>query len=200
MAGFAGGAVLGGLLLGPFGAVFGAQLGAEFGGRQSGRGGPSPEELGLDKDMVLLAQRIASELSSAVQDRERVQSVRDDARARAGQLDAEVVAKYEAAMEAVKAEHEALARTLLADKLRLQEKLDKAKLEWLKADQRCSTMDRSVSELERRALEMADLLERAKAASGRQRTDLAAEASALGVRPPRDPLLDRFEALERGGK
>jgi len=194
-----GGAVLGGLLLGPFGAVFGAQLGADW-GRQKAGDAAAIEELGLDDEMVQLAQQVASELAAATQDRERVESVCLDFKARAQQLEAEVDAKYAEAMEAVKAEDDGAARKALAAKQAAQGRLATVKADLQKAEQRCATMDRSLRQLERRALEVQSLLERARMASGSERTALAAEASGLGVSAPRDPLLDRFEALERGDR
>mmetsp|Transcript_44946 Transcript_44946/g.90691 ORF Transcript_44946/g.90691 Transcript_44946/m.90691 type:complete len:277 (-) Transcript_44946:139-969(-) len=192
-----GGAVLGGLLLGPFGAVFGAQLGADW-GRQKAQDEAAIEELGLDTEMVQLAQRVTQELLIATQDRERVASTRDDLAARAQTLEAEVEAKYSEAMEAVKAENDELARQVLAAKQSAQGRLDTVKADLLKAEQRCATMERNVEQLERRALQVNELLERARMASGSERTALTAEASGLGVSAPHDPLLDRFDALERG--
>lgn len=197
LAGGVGGAVLGGLLLGPFGAVFGAQLGSSF-GRQRAEDEADIAELGLDAEMVELAQRVASELAEATRNRERMQHVRATFALRVEQLEAEVQLKYNEAMEAVKAENDASARKALDAKQSLQRRLGTLKGDLVAAEQRCAALDRSVTQLEQRALQVASLLQRARGASGSQRTALAAEASALSLGAPRDPLLDRFEALERG--
>lgn len=191
-----GGAVLGGLLLGPFGAIFGAQVGAEWGARRAANKAAT-EEFDLDKDMVELAQRVARELAEAMESRDRVTGIRDDLTLRTQQLEADAQRRYNEAAEAMSADNEALARKLLEDKLRLTTKAEKARRELEDAERRCVAMARNVATLETRALEVANLLERARGASGTRRTDLAAEASRLGMQAPRDPLLDRFEALER---
>mmetsp|Transcript_21568 Transcript_21568/g.64815 ORF Transcript_21568/g.64815 Transcript_21568/m.64815 type:complete len:274 (+) Transcript_21568:48-869(+) len=194
-----GGAVLGGLLLGPFGAVFGAQLGADF-GRQRAQDAAAVEEMGLDEEMVQLAQRVASDLVAATQDRDRVESTRADLTARVQQLEAEADAKYAEAMEALKADNDDLARQALGAKQAVQARLVTLKAELRKAEGRCATMDKNVERLEQRAMQVSELLKRASTASASERTALAAEASGLTISPPRDPLLDRFDALERGGR
>lgn len=193
------GAVLGGLLLGPFGAVFGANLGSEWGQRRA-ENQAAIAALGLDNDMIELAQRTASELADGIQSRERVRQVREDFLRQVAKLQLDVEAKYEEAKMAMEQDREDLARKALEEKLRLEGRLDAAKAELAKADQRLSVTIRNVDVLERRAEEVAQLLERASNTSGSQRTSLAAEASALGVVAPRDPLLDKFDALERGAK
>lgn len=197
VAGGLGGAVLGGLLLGPFGAVFGAGLGSRW-GRREADDNAAIEELGLDREMVELAKRVVSELASAAEDRDRVGAVRTDFENRVAQLDLDVTAKYVEAMEALKRDDEDAARQALEAKLSLQGRLDRARAELAKAEQRFAALDRSVAQLEQRAMEVSRLLERARRASGSERTSLAADASALGVSHPKDPLLEKFEALERG--
>eukprot|EP00933_Yihiella_yeosuensis_P074496 TRINITY_DN83459_c0_g1_i1.p1 TRINITY_DN83459_c0_g1~~TRINITY_DN83459_c0_g1_i1.p1 ORF type:complete len:320 (-),score=70.66 TRINITY_DN83459_c0_g1_i1:514-1329(-) len=197
VAGGVGGAVLGGLLLGPFGAVFGASLGSSW-GRKKSQDEAEIEKMGLDKDMVLLAQTVASQLASVSEDRQRVVQIREDLLGRVATLEAEVQKKYDLASRALEQEDETLARTLLEEKLQIQGRLDSAKKELLKAQQRASTVQENEARLEQKALEVASLLKRAQLASGSQRLDLAAEASRLSVEGPRDPLLDKFDALERG--
>lgn len=62
-----GGAVLGGLLLGPFGAIFGANLGSEWG--RNSRGPPPEEE--MDEDIVQLARLVGRELADAMESKAR---------------------------------------------------------------------------------------------------------------------------------
>lgn len=57
---------------------------------------------------------------------------------------------------------------------------------------RVATVESNVQQLEDQALKVSSLLERARDATGAQRTALKAEASAFSVK---DPLLDRFDRL-----
>ena len=59
---------------------------------------------------------------------------------------------------------------------------------------RVATVESNVQQLEDQALKVSSLLERARDATGAQRTALKAEASAFSVK---DPLLDRFDRLWR---
>lgn len=189
----AGGAVLGGLLLGPLGAIFGTQLGSRWQVTESKK---EVDDLGLDADMVKLAQSVALELAEAMESKERLASIKEGIAARAVRLEDDVLRKAAEAMEAL-SESEALARKHLESKLQLQAQLTSAKAELAKALQRCAAVDRSIEQLEQRALEVAALLERARSAQGPQRLRLADEASA---RMLRDPLLEKFDALERGDR
>jgi len=195
VAGGVGGAVLGGLLLGPFGAVFGAQLGANW-GRDRAADEAAIEELGIDADMVSLAQLVATELAEAQANRDRVEGIRADLAARVVQLEDDVQARYDDAMAALEADDEAAARRALESKQSLQRRLDGFRKDLEATEQRCATLQRSMMPLEQRAMEVANLLERARSASGSQRTALAADAAMLST-TPRDPLLEKFEALER---
>lgn len=193
-----GGAVLGGLLLGPFGAVFGASLGSRW-GRKSAEDATAVESLGLDKEMIQLAQRVATDLASMMDDRARVVEIRDNLKARVANLEREMNEKYLAALEALKIEEEVRARSLLEDKQKLQKRLQTLNTDLQKAESRLALVDSNLAKMEKSALEVASLLERAKAASTTgQRISFASEASALGMNRPRDPLLDKFEKLERG--
>jgi len=198
VAGGVGGAVLGGLLLGPFGAVFGAQLGASW-GRDRAADEAAIEELGIDAEMVSLAQQVASELAEAQANRDRVEGIRADLAVRVAQLESDVQAKYDEAMVALEADDEAAARRALESKQSLQQRVDGMRKDLAAAEQRCETMQKRIAQLDQRAIEVANLLERAGNASGAQRAALAADAAMLSTTPeaPRDPLLDKFEALER---
>ena len=55
---------------------------------------------------------------------------------------------------------------------------------------RVTTVEANVKKLEDQALKVSSLLERARNATGAERTALKAEASAFSVK---DPLLDRFD-------
>lgn len=59
--------MLGGLLLGPFGAIFGANLGSEWGRSR----GPTTEEEEMDEDIVKLARSTGRELADAMESKAR---------------------------------------------------------------------------------------------------------------------------------
>mmetsp|Transcript_52148 Transcript_52148/g.149472 ORF Transcript_52148/g.149472 Transcript_52148/m.149472 type:complete len:279 (-) Transcript_52148:104-940(-) len=191
--GAVGGAVLGGLLLGPFGAVFGANLGARWNAGGSQEKAEKAAE-GLDKDMVLLAQQVARELAEALENAERVESVRIDNAERAARLQAESKAKYDEATEALKRDDEPEARAALEARQRIVPRLEVAIADLERSERQIAALRGAIPRLEDRAREVARLLARAQVASGSERTALAAEASGFQVR---DPLLDKFDALER---
>merc|ERR1712008_8921 len=103
------------------------------------------------------------------------------------QLECDVQARYDEAMTALEAD-EAAARHALESKQSLQQRLDGFRKDLKAVEQRCATMQRSMVQLEQRAMEVANLLERARSASGAQRAALAADAAMLST-TPRDPLL-----------
>ncbi|CAE6973671.1 syj1, partial [Symbiodinium natans] len=190
--GAVGGSVLGGLLLGPFGAVFGASLGSDLG--RLNRDQASVEALGLDADMVNLARTVAKSLADAVEDKKRVISVKDDLAIRIVKLEGDVEKLSDEAMAALQAGDEDGARSILEKKVPLQQRLTTSKDELKKALERVSVVSAAVQRLEGEALKVASLLERAQAATGSERAALADEASAMTVK---DPLLDKFDRLER---
>lgn len=182
-----GGAVLGGLFLGPVGAVFGAALGSRV-GRDEAADRAAVERMGLDEEMVSLAQTVARELADAVDSRNRVSGAKDDLAARTVKLEEEVEYLGLKAMAALEAGDEVEARRLLEGKIASQEKLDSLKAELSKALQRLSALDDSVQRLERRALQIQSLLQRAQAASGSERMALKNEASRLSLSEANDPF------------
>lgn len=187
ISGAVGGAVLGGLLLGPFGAIFGANLGSEW-----GRGRGSSEELDVDEEIVQLARSAGRELADAMQSRSQVIEVKESLARKVLRLEDEVEELTEKAKQAIEADDEDAARSFLEKKYPIQQSLESSKTELQRALQRVSIVEENVKKLEKQALEVSSLLERAQQATGAQRTALKAEASAFSVK---DPLLDRFDRL-----
>mmetsp|Transcript_51887 Transcript_51887/g.107239 ORF Transcript_51887/g.107239 Transcript_51887/m.107239 type:complete len:265 (+) Transcript_51887:39-833(+) len=186
------GSVLGGLLLGPFGACFGASLGADWG--RQGTDQTSAEALGLDADMINLASTVAKTLADAIEDKQRVISVKDDLATSIVRMEGDVEKLSEDAMAALQNGDEDGARAILKRKVPLQQRLTSSKDELRKALERVASVEAAVQRLEAEALKVASLLERAQAATGSERTALADEASAMTLK---DPLLDKFDRLER---
>lgn len=187
ISGAVGGAVLGGLLLGPFGAIFGANLGSEW-----GRRGGSRIEQDIDEDIVKLAQLAGRELADAMDSKMRVEEIKDSLAAKVVRLDTEVEELTSRASEALKADDEAAARLFLEKKYPVQQSLESSKRKLEDTLMRVSTINANVEKLEKQALAISSLLERAQEATGAERTALKAEASAFSVK---DPLLDKFDRL-----
>mmetsp|Transcript_2214 Transcript_2214/g.5195 ORF Transcript_2214/g.5195 Transcript_2214/m.5195 type:complete len:125 (+) Transcript_2214:56-430(+) len=123
-------------------------------------------------------------------------AVKDDVAARIVQLEGEVEQLSSQAFASLEKGDEDVARSILETKLPLQKRLDSSKEELAKAIQRASQIQAAVQRLEGEALRIASLLERAQAATGSEKTALANEASAMTVT---DPLIDKFDRLEREG-
>ena len=187
ISGAVGGAVLGGLLLGPFGAIFGANLGSEW-----GRGRGTSEELDVDEEIVQLAQSAGRELADAIQSRSQVLEIKENLARKVLRLEDEVEELTQKARRAIEADDEDEARSFLEKKYPIQQALESSKSELERALQRVIIVEDNVKKLEKQALEVSSLLERAQQATGAQRTALKAEASAFSVK---DPLLDRFDRL-----
>eukprot|EP00434_Breviolum_minutum_P009907 symbB.v1.2.008730.t1/scaffold542.1/size189608/3 len=188
LSGAVGGAVLGGLLLGPFGAIFGANLGSEWGAKRA----PRTEEEEMDEDIVQLARSTGRELADAMEGKARVLEAKDTLAAKIIRLEDEIQDLTKRAEAALEAEDEATARAFLEKRYPLQKSLESGKSDLEDALRRVATVESNVQQLEDQALKVSSLLERARDATGAQRTALKAEASAFSVK---DPLLDRFDRL-----
>lgn len=186
LSGAVGGAVLGGLLLGPFGAIFGANLGSEWG--RNSRGPPQEEE--MDEDIVQLARLVGRELADAMESKARVLEAKDTLAAKIVRMEDEIKDLTKSAEAALEADDEAAARAFLEKKYPLQQSLETDMSKLKDALRRVTTVEANVKKLEDQALKVSSLLERARDATGAERTALKAEASAFSVK---DPLLDRFD-------
>lgn len=176
------------MLLGPFGAIFGAGLGSEWGEKRA----PRTEEEEMDEDIVQLARSTGRELADAMESKARVLEAKDTLAAKIIRLEDEIQDLTKRAEAALEAEDEATARAFLEKRYPLQKSLESGKSELEDALRRVATVESNVQQLEDQALKVSSLLERARDATGAQRTALKAEASAFSVK---DPLLDRFDRL-----
>eukprot|EP00438_Fugacium_kawagutii_P016285 Skav201199 [mRNA] locus=scaffold633:455197:458973:- [translate_table: standard] len=129
---------------------------------------------------------------------ESVMEAKDNLAARIVRMEEEVKDLTKRAEAALEADDEAAARAFLEKKLLgslpLGDSLGKRSGlgSVLRPDalRRVSTVEANVQQLEAQALKVSALLERARDATGAERTALKAEASAFSVK---DPLLDRFD-------
>ena len=120
--------------------------------------------------------------------------MKDDLATSIVRMEGDVEKLSEDAMAALQNGDEDGARAILKRKVPLQQRLTSSKDELRKALERVASVEAAVQRLEAEALKVASLLERAQAATGSERTALADEASAMTLK---DPLLDKFDRLER---
>lgn len=158
----AAGAILGGLLLGPFGAVFGASIGSNLGARNalSNAKKQELERMGVTEEMLQSAKEIGASLERGFEGLKVIQDSLRTQQSFAAKLDSEVQQVYANAKTALEAGDEDRARDLLFKRTQLQEKLKKTLQNCIDEKRRLSQMEDNVRALEERALEMESLLKR----------------------------------------
>lgn len=158
----AAGAILGGLLLGPFGAVFGASIGSNLGAKNalSNAKKQELERMGVTEEMLQSAKEIGASLDRGFEGLKVIQDSLQTQQAFASKLDSEVQQVYAKAKDALEAGDEDKARDLLFKRSQLQEKLKKTLQNCIDEKRRLSQMEDNVRALEERALEMESLLKR----------------------------------------
>jgi len=203
----AAGAVLGGLLFGPFGtkwrrsiyyahhllssgALFGASIGADVGAKNALDRAQQAEmeKMGINQDMLDAAEDIGASLERSNEGlllvQERLASLQQQART----LDNDAQEKYKQAKQFLESNNEERARDLLLDRTKLQEKLKKVLLQCAEEKERVQQMERNVEALSERASEMDAMLRRAVGARTTQ------EVNDLDMRMSvDDPLLQKFK-------
>lgn len=186
----AAGAILGGLVLGPFGALFGAQMGAKMGARNAvdRARAEEMERMGISQDMLDAAKEIGFTLEQSVDglkaSRESLQTQQRFAR----RLDESMKDIYEKAKAEMVAGKEEEARKHLLEKNRLEDKLKKTLKGCAEEKRRYEQMESNVAALEERAMEVESLLARTVGAKTMQNTAQLSLAS-------EDPLLQKFRDL-----
>jgi hypothetical protein len=158
----AAGAILGGLLLGPFGAVFGASIGSNLGARNalSNAKKQELERMGVTEEMLQSAKEIGASLDRGFEGLKIIQDSLQTQQSFASKLDSEVQQVYAKAKAALEEGDEDRARDLLFKRSQLQEKLKKTLQNCIDEKRRLSQMEDNVRALEERALEMESLLKR----------------------------------------
>ena len=192
MAETATGAVLGGLILGPFGALFGAQLGANIGAKNAMEQSRKQrmKELGVTPEMLEMAQEIGVTLNRAVEGLNACRDSLESQQRLAKRIDSDIERLYEDAKTAMMDSNEDRARELLVERDRQQKKLKQVLTNCVDERRRVEQMERNVESIEDRAMEIENLLNRSVGAKALQDTSdfsIAAE----------DPLLQKFKDLER---
>jgi len=189
----AAGAILGGLLLGPFGALFGASIGSNIGAKNAAERArrEEMERLGITQDMLDAAQDIGMSLERSNEGLKATQESLETQQRFARRLDAESSELYDKAKAALGRSDDEAARELL---MKRQQVLDKLKVALKKcADERkrLETMERNVSILETRAMEVDALLRRTVSAKTAAELATTTEAAGLAL-SDEDPLLRKF--------
>lgn len=191
------GAVLGGLILGPFGALFGAQIGASIGAKNSieKERMQKMKELGITPEMLEMAQEVGVTLNRAV---EGLNACRDSLQTQqrlAKRLDSDIERIYEDAKAAMIAKEEDRARQLLFERDRLQKKLKKVLMSCVDEKKRVQQMKNNVEAIEDRAMEIESLLNRSVGAKALDDTSSTNFEMGLKI-SEEDPLLQKFRDLE----
>ena len=193
--GAATGALVGGVLGGPLGFLLGASVGSSWGARSKASKAQDAElaALGVDADLVAQIAAANAERDEASAGREYVARARDSAASFSSALDRDRDAAQRAAAAAVEAGDDDAARDYLKARLALDKRCKVAAAEVADAARRLANVDADVAVLTGRCDDLDLLLARSVVA--KSRGDRAPPA-ALGA-PARDPLLARFDDLER---
>jgi phage shock protein A len=192
-----GGAILGGVLLGPLGALFGAQIGNAMGAASERRKQYEEELLsrGVTLDMMELAQSVGKDLAEGVEALKICAAAAESVSARYAQLEAGVAEAYNDAMAAVQAGDDAAARRHLHEKAARTKKLAALGQEVTEASQRLKSTRRAVQALEERVQEVESLIQRSMSITASERVQglspLPSSAESYI-----DPLEQRFRDLE----
>lgn len=184
------GAVLGGLLLGPFGALFGAQIGANLGAKRTAEDFQKErmELMGVTPEMLDMVQEAGIALNRAIDGLKATQDSLSTQQRISRRLDADVTRLYDEAKVAMLSSDERKARELLFERDQLSKKLKKSLEKCVEERTRVETMKRNVEAIEERAVELESLLNRSVSAK-------ALNDSSDFSLPAEDPLLEKFRNL-----
>ena len=189
----AAGAVLGGLLLGPFGALWGASVGANFGSSRSYERAKKEElqRMGLNDDILEMARDVAMSLETserglnACQDSLRtLQQLATTQENRCQTLHAQAKDFL-----VVKNDEEA-ARSKLLERTQLQDKLKQTLIKCAQEKKRVEQMRDNVDKLKERAAEIQALVSRTVSAKTTSNTNINTSSLSLSNE---DPLLAKFK-------
>lgn len=187
----AAGALLGGLLLGPFGMLFGANIGANIGSKNafSKARKEEMERLGISQDMLDAAQEIGVALQQSTEGLEATRNSLQTQQSLARSFDRESEELYTKAKAMLTSGDEEGARSILLKRTNVQEKLKKVLVLCGEEKRRLEQMESNVDALKQRALEIESLLNRTVGAKARQDSfmDFSLESQ--------DPLLQKFKDM-----
>jgi len=193
-----GGAVLGGLLAGPFGALWGAQIGGSMGANARVRKEEEDalERMGLDRATMDAAQTCAAELVEAERSLKLVEQAASSQQALLGTLDEAMASAYSAAESALGAGDEVGARSRLEERQALKGKWALAEAQWREAEARVASMRSNVASLAERASRIEAAISRTVTSAASREGRSAPPSAAPLEMEPEDPLLRKFRDLE----
>ena len=152
----AAGAILGGLVAGPFGLLFGAQIGANLGAKNAINKARQEEleRMGITQEMLDAATECGLALEQSMEGLRATKESLETQQRLAKRLDSDANAIYEKASLALKEGNEDGARKLLLERNEIQNKLKKVLQMCAEEKRRYSTMEENVAAIERRAIEI----------------------------------------------
>jgi hypothetical protein len=185
----AAGAILGGLVLGPFGALFGAQLGARLGAQKAMDRAREAElqRLGITNDMLEAAKEIGFALEQSAQSLIACQKSIESQQEYVRILEQNMESTTEKAKLEIMNGNEEKARLLLMEKQQMKDKMMKALKACVEEKNRQRQLEMSIATLEKRALETEAEMREIVAVT---------TVNEIGSSPSNDdPLLKRFQDL-----
>jgi len=188
------GAVLGGLVLGPFGALFGASVGSNFGARSAVDKAKKEElnRMGITEDMLTAAREIGSALENANEGLKATQDSLTTQQEFARRLDADAERVYNRAKMALSDKDEDEAKDLLYQRQKINEKLMKSLESCKQEKKRLAQMEDNVRSIEERSIEIESLLRRSIGAKSLQESS---DQLLLQDNDFEDPLLKKFKDM-----
>jgi hypothetical protein len=183
----AAGAIMGGLLLGPFGALWGASVGANMGAKNSYTRAKQEElqKMGLSNEILEMARDVAQSLDTSERALESCQDSLQTLQKLARTQDQRCTTLYDKAKELLASNDEEAARAKLLERTQIQEKTKDTLLKCVNEKKRVEQMKDNIEKLEERAAEIQALVSRTVSA----KTTSSINDLSLSRQ---DPLLDKF--------
>lgn len=195
----AAGAILGGLLGGPFGAMFGAAVGGNIGANNAFDRARKDEmkRKGITQEMLDAAEEVGYALEQSMEGIELTKESLRSQQTLARRLDSDANDWYEKAKAAMVDGREEEARKFLLQRNKEQDSLKEVLKRCAEEKERISVMESNVNALQKRALEVETMLQRAIGAKSRQdSSDLSAQLTDTSFSLSKeDPLLQKFKDL-----
>lgn len=188
------GAVLGGLVCGPFGMIFGASIGQNLGSKKAFDRAKVQElsRLGLTQEMLDVAQDVSRALENGIDGLKATEESLRSQQSLAKVIDADVNDLYEKAKDALNDGREDEAKSFLLERNKNMEALKNVLKRCAEEKERKSIMEENVNTLQKRALEAEALIQRAVGARARDDASSSFNYDSLSL-DKHDPLLQKFK-------
>mmetsp|Transcript_33504 Transcript_33504/g.78988 ORF Transcript_33504/g.78988 Transcript_33504/m.78988 type:complete len:270 (-) Transcript_33504:1981-2790(-) len=200
--GMVAGAVLGSLVGGPFGMMFGASIGSNLGAKNAFDRARKEEmqKKGITQEMLDAAQEVGYALEQSMEGMEATQESLRSQQSLARRIEIDVNDYYDKAKEAMATGQEEDAKSFLLKRHENQEYLKETLMRCAEEKKRIAVMESNVSALQKRALEVEAMLQRAVGAKARQdASDISTSQGSFSDSEfslsREDPLLKKFKDL-----